>query len=126
VQGDVLVTTKSKRAAAVLCDSDNIAEVPAMTPDEAISLLQKKLGYEIEMGNVIDKLLCELEYLPQSITQATAFIVYNLIEADEYLALLRNESETTQLLEEPYADLRRDRQVPNSIIASRKLSFTQI
>lgn len=84
------MTTKSKRAAAVLCDSDNIAEVPAMTPDEAISLLQKKLGYEIEMGNVIDKLLCELEYLPQSITQATAFIVYNLIEADEYLALLRN------------------------------------
>jgi tetratricopeptide (TPR) repeat protein len=122
-QGRIIVTCESAKHAAVICESDCV-EVPAMTELEAISMAQKRLHNVSPHDHSLQKLLHKLEYLPQGITQATSFIVYNSIEIEGYLNLLEANSE--EVLAEPYADLRRDRQVPNSIIASAKLSFDQI
>jgi len=124
--GTVLVTTRYKRAAAIICE-EHLIEVPPMTSSEACALLEKKLNRRIQPMDEYDELLMDLEYLPLAIAQAAAFITYNSIDINEYLRMLReNESSMGRLMTEPFADRRRDRQVPNSVIATWSLSFDQI
>lgn len=124
--GTVLVTTRYKRAAPVICE-ENIIEVPPMTSPEACALLEKKLNRQVQPNDKYNELLMDLEYLPLAIAQAAAFITYNSININEYLRIFReNESNMGRLMTEPFADRRRDRQVPNSVIATWSLSFDQI
>ncbi|MCJ1245218.1 hypothetical protein MMC30_002420 [Trapelia coarctata] len=124
--GIVLATTRYKRAAAVICEQ-NMIEVPPMTSAESGVLLEKMLDRRVQPMERCDEFLMELEYLPLAIAQAAAFITYNSVDINHYLQLLReNESSMTRLLTEPFADRRRDSQVPNSVIATLSLSFEQI
>lgn len=124
--GTVIVTTRFRQAAAIICE-ENLIEVPSMTSKEAYGLLEKRLTRRIQPTDPYEELLSVLEYLPLAIAQAAASIVYDNITINRYLTLLReDESSLTKLMREPFADRRRDRQVPNSVTATWSLSFDQI
>ncbi|KAK7908877.1 hypothetical protein PG985_016180 [Apiospora marii] len=126
-QGAVLVTTKNMKTAVAICDPDNIVDIPAMTSQQSLDLLQKRLGGQYATDPKVHELLDSLEYLPQAVTQASAFIKHNTIEVAEYLKIFKDPGEQAALMEEAYTDLRRDdRDVPNSVIATGVLSFEQI
>ncbi|KAK7949432.1 hypothetical protein PG988_016071 [Apiospora saccharicola] len=125
-QGAVLVTTKNMKAAVAICDPDNIVDIPEMTNQESLRLLRKRLGEKYVTDPRAHELLDCLEHLPQAVTQACAFMAYNKIKCTEYLELFNDPREQANLMEEAYADLRRDSEIPNTVVATGILSFQQI
>ncbi|KAK8081240.1 hypothetical protein PG996_000021 [Apiospora saccharicola] len=125
-QGAVLVTTKNMKAAVAICDPDNIVDIPEMTNQESLLLLRKRLGEKYATDPRAHELLDCLEHLPQAVTQACAFMTYNTIKCAEYLELFNNPKKQANLMDEAYADLRRDSEIPNSVVATGILSFQQI
>ncbi|KAK8139498.1 hypothetical protein PG984_002878 [Apiospora sp. TS-2023a] len=125
-QGAVLVTTKNKKAAVDICGPENVVDIPEMTNQESLLLLRKRLGERHAADPRAHELLDCLEHLPQAVTQACAFMAYNTINCAEYLELFNDPREQANLMEEAYADLRRDSEIPNTVVATGILSFQQI
>jgi hypothetical protein len=74
-RGALLVTSRTKVAAAELVDQDNIIDVSPMDDIQAIALLQQKLGPKISYTEAhLSRLATELDSMPLAMSQAAAYI----------------------------------------------------
>ena len=132
--GSVLVTTRSKEAARLLVDEDEIMPIGTMERDDALALLKTKLGQKdkecSQDGKAeTDELLAELEYMPLAITQAAAYIRQRgpRCTVGQYLDKLRKSNRSKEsLLDLDSQNLRRDRDASSSIILTWQISFEHI
>lgn len=121
--GALLMTTRSRRAALTTCEPQNVLEVTAMSPDEAVCLLLSRLTHSPSKEESYD-LVKILDCIPLAISQAGAYIEMQSTDCRTYLRLL--EENESSILNEDFNDLRRDAEVPNSIIATWRISFELI
>ena len=123
--GNVLVTTRDRNSGwALTGDYSTPIEVESTDPVESLELLKGKLPIESE--NEAMELLRELEYVPLAISQAAAYIRERgpLMTIRKYRSEFRKSQDNqTRLLNSNHADLRRDGELPNAVIASWQLSF---
>ena len=124
--GAVIVTTRNKDLAFKLTGSHRkMIEVGPMTPDDAITLLEKKLGTLSDAGAAID-LVNALDCVPLAIGQAAAYIQARQPRSsvEKYLADFReSERKRTRLLDHDAGDLRRDGGASNAILSTWQMSF---
>ena len=105
--------------------AEAIIDISPMNNNDAEILLKKKLQDDQSGVADIRDLLTTLEYLPLAITQAAAYIAMRQTRftISKYLAYLRQDE---ALLLKDMGDLRRDHDVPNSILQTWQISFNQI
>ena len=125
--GAVLITTRDRTCALDLAgDHSTPIRVEEMSTSEAVRLLRNRLpdATEEEASELVE----ELENLPLAISQASAYIrEVSQISTSMYLKKFRRSNkDQAALLYKGKVDLRRDREVPNAVITSWELSFSQI
>lgn len=123
--GSILVTTRNTEAALKLVERKRIVRIREMQNDEALLLLQKKLGNNYTNT----ELAHELGHMPLAITQAAAFILQRGLRysVEQYLKDLRkSESNAIRLLSRDEGQHRRDREADNSILDTFQVTFRHI
>ena len=126
--GSILITTRTELAALQLVDRSDLIPVNPMNEDEALSLLEKKLGRQEDKTDVFE-LAATLEYMPLAITQAAAYIrqMGRRCSIRQYLQKLQKSDRSKQSILDYHAgDLRRDREARNSIMLTWQISFDHI
>ncbi len=133
--GRIIFTSRDRKTAYDLVQRGHIVEVPELSEDVAIDLLQKYVPRH-DLGKHEDdakSLLKQLTYLPLAIVQAASYINKNGISLSEYLLLLADqEEEVINLLSEHFEDDSRycdnDRyvKVKNPVATTWLISFEQI
>ena len=124
--GSVLVTSRNRSAAFKLTNSvEAIVEVPLMDEESSRLVLSRKLPQDQSTSGEIPELVKMLDYLPLAITQAGAFISMRRprMTIARYLEFLQKNE---KILMRDMGDLRRDPDMPNSVIKTWYLSFSQI
>ena len=124
--GSVLVTSRNRKAAFRLTDNaDTIVDVPLMDEETSKLVLSRKLSHDQSTDGEMLELVKQLDYLPLAIAQAAAFISMRKprMTIARYSAFLR---ENEDILLEDMGDLRRDPDMPNSVIKTWHISFNQI
>ena len=125
--GKVLITTRDRSCALKITGYRGTPlEVLSMSSNESVELLRVYLP---EAGQEeAFELVQELEHVPLAISQAGAYIKeVPRVLIPRYLSLFRENNESqVALLNKNKKDLRRDPGVPNAVITSWELSFTQI
>ena len=124
--GSVLVTSRNRKAAFRLTDNaDTIIDVPLMDEETSKLVLSRKLSQDQSTDGELLELVKMLDYLPLAIAQAAAFISMRKprMTIARYSAFLR---ENEDILLEDMGDLRRDPDMPNSVIKTWHISFNQI
>lgn len=125
--GTVLWTSRDKRIQGTLVGSTRGIEVPAMTRDEATSLLVTASGDTSAVEDTeISRLLEELERLPLAVSQAGAYIRQTSMTIKEYLELLMQRSKRWDLLNMNGFDRHRRPEVSNSVLETWKISTSRI
>ena len=127
--GAVIVTTRNKDLAFKLTGSHRkMIEVGPMTPGDAITFLEKKLGALSDAGAAID-LVNALDCVPLAIGQAAAYIQARQPRSsvEKYLAVFReSERKKTRLLDHDAGDLRRDGGASNALLTTWQMSFDSV
>ncbi|KAH8645358.1 hypothetical protein BX600DRAFT_444524 [Xylariales sp. PMI_506] len=126
--GSILITTRSTDAAQKLVEEDDIIVVKTMTQNEAVTLIENKLGTQDNRGEVCE-LVTALECMPLAIVQAAAYISKRAPRCSirQYLDQFnKNDRKKESLLEVEGGQLRRDREAKNSIIITWQISFEHI
>lgn len=124
--GSVLVTSRNRKAAFRLTNNvDTIVDVPLMDEENSKLVLSRKLPQDQSTDGEMLELVKMLDYLPLAIAQAAAFISVRRprMTVAKYLAFLR---ENENILLEDMGDLRRNPDMPNSVIKTWHISFNQI
>jgi len=106
-----------------------LIKVDGMDEENAKILLRKKLPNDQSVEKDWRLLIQALGYLSLAITQAAAYIAMNAprTSISKYLKyFLRNETNQVSLLSNDGGDLRRDFEVPNSVLMTWQISFDQI
>ena len=127
--GAVLITSRDHNTAfALVCRSDHIIRIEPMNRHEARTLIDKKIPIPLGSDDERDRLASTLEYIPLAITQAAAYITRKQrMSIAKYLGFLGTEEDDGAcLLKMEDSDLRRDPEVPNSVIRAWQISFAQI
>ena len=125
--GAVLMTTRDRTCALDLAgDCSTPIKVEEMSTGEAVHLLQQRLPNAVE--GEASELVEELEKVPLAISQASAYIrEVSTSSISLYLTKFRRSNkDQAALLNKDKVDMRRDREVPNAVITSWELSFSQI
>ena len=126
----ILITSRDKNTAIRLAGNDDrVFRISAMGEEDTNTLLAKKLPNDQSNQRDKSELIKVLEYIPLAITQASAYIAIKAprMTISGYLELFRhNESNLISLLSKDGGDLRRDPDVPNSVVATWQISFDQI
>jgi tetratricopeptide (TPR) repeat protein len=127
--GAILFTSRSRDAAYRLTgDHGSIVEVRPMNDDDALALLDKKLG-SIARQDEAAELIRTLDYMPLALTQAAAFIRQRapLMSLSRYInEVRRSDADRARLLERDVGDSRRDGRASNSIMTTWQISFEYI
>ncbi|KAF1914815.1 hypothetical protein BDU57DRAFT_520013 [Ampelomyces quisqualis] len=126
--GSILVTSRSKEAAARLVGGYNhIKEVRSMDTNQGLRLLHNKLSNAPDEQDAIS-LLAALDHMPLVISQAAAYINRRPhMNIADYLAKFRANSENKAfLLNWESDDLRRDASMSNSIVTTWQMSFESL
>jgi len=128
--GQILVTLRTMEVAQLLArDRKHIIPISLMEVGDAVALIKKKLDHTLPVSDT-GPLLEALDYIPLAITQAAAYILIKnpIMTIPKYLNLFRaSEINQTKLLgKKGFGDLRRDPNVPNTVIATWRISFNQI
>ncbi|KLO97530.1 Uncharacterized protein Y057_8853 [Fusarium fujikuroi] len=131
--GSILVTTRNKDLAFRLTGTfQAIHEIGPMTQEEALKLLENKLGTLSDANTAVD-LVKSLDLVPLAISQAAAYIQMRAPRTSlvQYLDEFRqSESKRVKLLGHDTGDLRRDlRQeggASNAILTTWQVSFDHI
>lgn len=124
--GSVLVTSRNRGAAFELTNNaGTVLDVPLMDKENSKLVLSQKLGQDQSTDGEILELVKMLDYLPLAIAQAAAFISMRnpRMTVERYLKYLQ---ENENILLEDMGDLRRDPDMPNSVIKTWHISFNQI
>ncbi|PVH67903.1 hypothetical protein DL98DRAFT_442468 [Cadophora sp. DSE1049] len=129
-KGRIVFTSRDRKTAYNLVQrSQHIVEVPELSEEVAIELLQKYVP-KLELGTHKDdakSLLEKLTYLPLAIVQAASYINQNDESLATYLSLLADqEEEVIDLLSEHFEDDSRYRDVKNPVAMTWLISFEQI
>jgi tetratricopeptide (TPR) repeat protein len=127
--GSILITSRNQNLAERLTGIySGIIQVMPMNKDDALALLEKKLGFvaaEEKASDLVDM----LEAMPLALTQAAAFIRQQAprMSVSKYVdAVRRSDKDQARLLGKDVGDSRRDSQATNSIIATWQISFEHI
>ncbi|KAM0703872.1 hypothetical protein Q7P35_008877 [Cladosporium inversicolor] len=126
--GKVLITSRDKEAVKHLVEQEDTIQVDRMGEDEALKLLDNKLGQCCDEQDGI-KLAKGLDFMPLALTQATAYIRRRAprCSIQQYLKELENcEKSRKSVLDADEGDLRRDLGATNSIILTWQISFDYI
>ena len=126
--GCIVFTTRDRKTAVKLAHQ-NVVEVPEMSEDVAIQLLQKRLVNPDLVKNRSDTkaLLRELCHLPLAIVQAAAYINENGIVFADYLSILADQDkDAIDLLSEEFEEDGRYPNVKNPVATTWLISFEQI
>ncbi|KAF2196192.1 putative kinesin [Delitschia confertaspora ATCC 74209] len=126
--GSVLVTSRTRSVALQLVENNNIIAIEPMGNTDAQSLLQKKLGGNID-NDKIAELAAALEFMPLALVQAAAYIRQRAprYSVQQYLEqFYRNDRKRTNLLDYDGDHLRRDEEAKNSILITWQISFDHI
>jgi len=126
--GRTLITTRSRRVAVAVAKRQ-VEELGEMTPDDAMSHLDKSLipkhGVQDTCG--AKELLVELEHLPLAITHCATYLNENQISISEYLALLRGTpQDLISLMSCEFRDTAGYSHSKNAIATTWLVSFEQI
>ncbi|KAJ4298214.1 hypothetical protein N0V90_006113 [Kalmusia sp. IMI 367209] len=127
--GSILITSRSQDVAYRLTGKyASIIEVRPMNKDDALILLQKKLGSIANEDEAVE-LIRTLDSMPLALTQAAAFIKQRAPRMTilRYMSeIQRSDLDRGRLLKKDVGDSRRDGQASNSIIATWQISFEYI
>ncbi|KAJ0335179.1 hypothetical protein COL154_013769 [Colletotrichum chrysophilum] len=125
----ILITSRSSDAAERLTGSVRmIYTVPTMEDEQALQLLQKKLGRDVNEAAAL-RLSRTLECIPLAVNQAAAYInkrsprVTILSYLDEFQ---KSEKRKGTLLRSDRGDIRRYDGVSNSVVVTWQVTFEQI
>ena len=127
--GRILITTRDSQLGHRLVEGKkSLVPILRLELEDARSLLSAKLSEEKELStNDADELTTALEFLPLTITQAAAYLKEVGLSASEYLELFRaGQLDIPDLLAGSIDDPSRDRETPNSVFLTWRLSFDQI
>ena len=128
--GSILITSRNQGTALDLTGGQKqVLQVGVMSKDDTFALLTKKLPEDPSDKSVKEELMVELDSVPLAITQASAYIRARAprMTVAKYVQLLRHgERNQIQLLSNNEADPRRDPGVPNSVIRTWQITFSQI
>ena len=125
--GSVLVTSRNRSAAFKLTNNvEAIVDVPLMDEESSRLVLSRKLPHDQSTSGEILELVKMLDYLPLAIAQAGAYISMQRprMTIARYLAFLQKNEK--KILMKDMGDLRRDPDMPNSVIKTWYISFDQI
>ncbi len=126
--GSILITTRNKDAALKLVEQGDIIPVRPMNEEDAVALLEKKLGKQDDHDSVTE-LSKALEFMPLAIVQAAAYISRRAprCSARQYLEeFQKSDRKRASLLDFEGGQLRRGRDAKNSIIITWQISFDHI
>ncbi|KAI6747690.1 hypothetical protein HG531_008232 [Fusarium graminearum] len=131
--GSILITTRNRDLAFRLTGAyEAIHEIGPMTQEEALVLLENRLG-TLSDANAAADLVRSLEFVPLAISQAAAYIQMRAPRTSlvQYLTEFRqSESKRAKLLSHDAGDLRRDlRQdggASNAILTTWQVSFDHV
>ena len=124
--GSVLVTSRNRSAAFRLTnDADTMVDVPPMDEESSKLVLRRNLSQDRSTDGETLELVKMLDCLPLAIAQAAAFISMRKprMTIAGYLKYLQ---ENEDILLGDMGDLRRDPDMPNSVIKTLHISFNQI
>ena len=128
--GSILITSRDEGTAIRLTGTEKqVLRVGIMSKNDTNKLVDKKLPDDLSDTTAKQQLIAELDSIPLAITQASAYIAVqgSRMTITKYLQILRqDEKNLIHLLSENEVDLRRDPGVPNSVIRSWHVSFSQI
>ena len=129
--GSIIITSRDEGTALRLTglERKQVLQVDIMSEDDTMALLTKRLPEDPSDESAKRKLIAELDSIPLAITQASAYIKLRgkRMTIARYLEFLRsNEKNQIDLLSKNEMDLRRDPEVPNSIIRTWQISFSRI
>ncbi|KAF2473130.1 TPR-like protein [Lindgomyces ingoldianus] len=126
--GSVLITTRSRDMALKLVEENNLITVEPMDRGQALGLLEKKLGDQMDNDRAAE-LGAALEYMPLAIVQAAAYIKERALRCSvqQYIEKLKQgDKAKTSLLNYDGGHLRRDWEAENSILLTWQISFDYI
>ncbi|CAG8898829.1 unnamed protein product [Penicillium egyptiacum] len=126
--GTMIVTSRSRSAAVTIVEESDIIQIEPMDLSHATMLFEKKLGAQIEKGNII-QLATELDYMPLAIVQAASYIKQRTprVSVPQYLEdFQKSDRKRTSLLAYDGGQLRRDWEAKNSILITWQISFNHI
>lgn len=129
LQGTILWTSRDGRITGTLVGPSRGIEVPSMTKDEAISLLEMSMSDNMKSGMEdaeIDRLLEELQLLPLAVSQAGVYMRRTRTPVKEYLNLLLQGTSRWDLLKINDSDRHRRPEVSNSVLETWKISIERI
>jgi tetratricopeptide (TPR) repeat protein len=126
-KGAVLFTTRSRKAATDLTQSDIIG-LNDMGKAEARQLLARRTTTQALLNDeaAVDVLLETLAGLPLAIVQAAAFMNQNDTSVSEYVSLLQHASTKAELFSEHFEDPSRYHSMDSTIAKTWHISFEQI
>ena len=128
--GSVLVTSRDEGTAFRLARGPKqVLRIDIMSEDDTLALLTKRLPEDPSDESTKKGLIVELDSVPLAITQASSYITVqgSRMTIAKYLQFLqRDEKNQIHLLSKDEADLWRDPTVPNSVIKTWQISFSQI
>ncbi|KAF2805782.1 putative kinesin [Mytilinidion resinicola] len=126
--GSVLVTSRTRSVALRLVEESDIIPIEPMDNAGAQTLLQKKLGEEVDKGSTAE-LAKAVEFMPLALVQAAAYIRQRAprCSMQQYLeAFYKSDKKRTGLLDYDGGHLRRDEEAKNSILITWQISFDHI
>ncbi len=128
--GSILITSRDRNTAyRVVGDTQRMLPVEPMDSEDAKALLRAKLPNDQSSDEEFLALIEEMNNIPLAITQASAYIATKAprMTISKYLDRFHEAgSSQVSLLSKDGGDLRRDPDVPNSVIITWQFSFEQI
>jgi tetratricopeptide (TPR) repeat protein len=129
--GTILITSRNRIAAINLVGTcGGIVQVEPMDEEDALALLNTRVPFSESSKADAKALVQALERIPLAITHAAAYINTRapMTTMSDYLELFRkSEANQVRLLgKKGLKDLRRDHSIRHAVIATWRVSFTQI
>ncbi|KAL2118815.1 hypothetical protein VTJ04DRAFT_5774 [Mycothermus thermophilus] len=129
-KGSILITTRDMDLARALTGDipDHIFHIDSMTQEEAVKLLEGKLGRTLRLETARD-LVEELDRIPLAIVQAAAYIqVHQRLgySPETYLAEFQDIRKKSKFLQHPAHDLHRSVGESNAVLITWNVTFDYI
>ncbi|RDW65098.1 hypothetical protein BP6252_10749 [Coleophoma cylindrospora] len=124
--GSILVTTRNQEVAKNLVSfADNIIAISPMRQIEALEMLQKTMGQDMDQP-VAMRLLELLGYLPLAISLAANFMKSRQLSVDNFYNLYQKKSNQGRILSSQFSDMGRDYDAPTSILGTFQISLNEL
>ncbi|CUS15397.1 unnamed protein product, partial [Tuber aestivum] len=128
-RGTVIFTTRSRQIA--LRQGCERIDVGRMEENEALALFAKHYGSRGSLRDgeeeAVSRILASLDYLPLAVVGSAAFMLETQTPPSDYWTIFQeNDKRKTQLLSQPFSDIRRDVDITESILSTYFITFDRI